>query len=96
MFRIICLIIGYFFGCIQTSYFVGKKNNIDISKTGSGNLGTTNTVRAVSYTHLDVYKRQALRNTDEYKRYKEAADSITVDELEKINEYKMCIRDRNK
>ena len=31
---------------------------------------------------------EALRNTDEYKRYKEAADSITVDELEKINEYK--------
>ena len=28
---------------------------------------------------------EALRNTDEYK---EAADSITVDELEKINEYK--------
>lgn len=47
MFRIMCLIIGYFFGCIQTSYFVGKKNNIDISKTGSGNLGTTNTVRAL-------------------------------------------------
>lgn len=31
---------------------------------------------------------EALRNTDEYKQYKEAADSITVDELEKINEYK--------
>lgn len=31
---------------------------------------------------------EALRNTDEYKQYKEVADSITVDELEKINEYK--------
>lgn len=31
---------------------------------------------------------EALCNTDEYKQYKEVADSITVDELEKINEYK--------
>lgn len=47
MFRIVCLIIGYFFGCIQTSYFMGKIHNVDIRKTGSGNLGTTNTVRAL-------------------------------------------------
>ena len=47
MFRIICLVIGYFFGCIQTAYFVGKVNHVDLSKKGSGNLGTTNTVRVL-------------------------------------------------
>ncbi|MEA4972045.1 MAG: glycerol-3-phosphate acyltransferase [Candidatus Metalachnospira sp.] len=47
MFRVACLVIGYFIGCIQTAYFVGKAYNVDISKTGSGNLGTTNTVRAL-------------------------------------------------
>ena len=24
MFRVICLVIGYFLGCIQTAYFVGS------------------------------------------------------------------------
>ena len=47
MFRLLCLIIGYFFGCIQSAYFMGKLNKVDISKQGSGNLGTTNTVRAL-------------------------------------------------
>ena len=47
MFRIICLVIGYFLGCIQTAYFMGKANHVDISKKGSGNLGTTNTVRVL-------------------------------------------------
>lgn len=47
MFRIICLVIGYFFGCIQTAYFIGKVNHVDLSKKGSGNLGTTNTVRVL-------------------------------------------------
>lgn len=47
MFRLACLVIGYFIGCIQTAYFVGKAYHVDISKTGSGNLGTTNTVRAL-------------------------------------------------
>ena len=47
MFRIACLIIGYFWGCIQSAYFIGKVNHVDISKHGSGNLGTTNTVRAL-------------------------------------------------
>ena len=47
MFRVLCLVIGYFLGCIQTAYFIGKQSNIDISKKGSGNLGTTNTVRVL-------------------------------------------------
>lgn len=47
MYRLACLVIGYFIGCIQTAYFVGRVYHVDISKTGSGNLGTTNTVRAL-------------------------------------------------
>lgn len=43
--RIICLIIGYAFGLIQTSYFIGKTKGIDIRNYGSGNAGTTNAMR---------------------------------------------------
>jgi len=46
MIRILCLIIGYFIGCIQTAYIVGKrKANVDIREFGSGNAGTTNITR---------------------------------------------------
>jgi glycerol-3-phosphate acyltransferase PlsY len=42
---IICLILGYLCGCFSTAYFVGRANNIDIRKYGSGNAGTTNAMR---------------------------------------------------
>ncbi len=44
-----CLIFGYGFGCISTSYIVGKANNIDIRNYGSGNAGTTNTLRTLGF-----------------------------------------------
>jgi len=48
MFRIICLLIGYAFGCVQTAYIIGKSvYKIDIRKEGSGNAGTANTVRVL-------------------------------------------------
>ncbi len=45
--RIISLIIGYLFGIFQTAYFIGKMNGIDIREHGSGNAGTTNTLRVL-------------------------------------------------
>ena len=42
---IICLLVGYIFGCLQTGYFYGKMKGIDIREHGSGNAGTTNTLR---------------------------------------------------
>jgi len=45
--RILCLIIGYAFGLIQTGYFYGKANGIDIREHGSGNSGATNTLRVL-------------------------------------------------
>lgn len=45
--RIICLIIGYIFGNFQTAYFYGKMKGIDIREHGSGNAGTTNTLRVL-------------------------------------------------
>ncbi len=45
--RIICLIGGYFFGIIQTSYIYGKLHGIDIRDYGSGNAGTTNALRVL-------------------------------------------------
>lgn len=45
--RIICLLIGYVFGLFQTAYFYGKAHGIDIRQYGSGNAGTTNTLRVL-------------------------------------------------
>ncbi len=43
--RIYCLLIGYIFGLFQTAYIYGRMNGIDIREYGSGNAGTTNTLR---------------------------------------------------
>lgn len=44
---IVCLVCGYGLGCISTGYIVGKMNHIDIRDYGSGNIGTTNTLRTL-------------------------------------------------
>ena len=44
---ILCLFIGYVFGCFQTGYIYGKCHGIDIHQYGSGNAGTTNTLRVL-------------------------------------------------
>ncbi len=44
---IICLAIGYIFGCFQTGYFYGRLHGIDIRNYGSGNVGTTNSLRTL-------------------------------------------------
>jgi glycerol-3-phosphate acyltransferase PlsY len=47
MIRLICALIGYAFGSIQTAYILGKIKGIDIREHGSGNAGTTNTLRVL-------------------------------------------------
>lgn len=49
MARIIALAVGYFLGIFQTGYFYGKKHGIDIRTQGSGNAGTTNTLRVLGW-----------------------------------------------
>ena len=39
--------IGYVFGLFQTAYLYGKLHGIDIRNYGSGNAGTTNTLRTL-------------------------------------------------
>ncbi|MCI8484907.1 MAG: glycerol-3-phosphate 1-O-acyltransferase PlsY [Lachnospiraceae bacterium] len=47
--RGICLIVGYIFGLFQTGYIYGKIQHIDIRDYGSGNAGTTNTLRTLGW-----------------------------------------------
>ncbi len=47
MIRLICLLIGYVFGLFQTSILYSRRKGIDIRKHGSGNAGTTNTLRVL-------------------------------------------------
>lgn len=47
--RIIALVIGYGFGLFQTGYIYGKRHGVDIRMQGSGNAGTTNTLRVLGW-----------------------------------------------
>ena len=47
MIRLLCVCIGYIFGLFQTAFFYGKMKGIDIRTVGSGNAGTTNTLRVL-------------------------------------------------
>lgn len=45
--RALVLVIGYLFGNFQTAFIYGKMHGIDIREHGSGNAGTTNTLRVL-------------------------------------------------
>ena len=46
--RLLCVVIGYALGCLSPSYLLGKwERGIDIRNYGSGNAGTTNTIRVL-------------------------------------------------
>lgn len=46
MFRLLCLVVGYAFGLIQSAYIMGRMKGVDIRTVGSGNAGSTNALRA--------------------------------------------------
>ena len=46
MYRLICLVVGYAFGLIQSAYIMGRMKGVDIRTVGSGNAGSTNALRA--------------------------------------------------
>lgn len=39
---LVCILIGYFLGCINPSYIIGKLRGVNIKKSGSGNAGASN------------------------------------------------------
>jgi len=44
---IICLLLGYIFGCFPTGFLIGKLKNVDIRQYGSKSSGTTNALRTL-------------------------------------------------
>lgn len=40
---ILSLTMGYFIGCINPASWIGKKRNVNLKQSGTGNLGATNT-----------------------------------------------------
>ncbi len=61
--KLISLVVGYFFGCIQNAYIAGKAlKGIDIREHGSGNAGATNAVRILGFkVGLLVFIADALK-----------------------------------
>lgn len=45
--KLICIVIGYFIGSIQSAFIVGKLMKVDLRNHGSGNLGSTNALRVL-------------------------------------------------
>ena len=45
--KILVILVGYLFGLIQTGYFYAKIMHVDLRSKGSGNTGTTNTLRVM-------------------------------------------------
>ena len=49
LYRIICLILGYGFGLLQTGVIYGKLAGTNLKEHGSGNSGTTNALRVLGF-----------------------------------------------
>lgn len=45
--KLLVILVGYLFGLIQTGYFYAKIMHVDLRSKGSGNTGTTNTLRVM-------------------------------------------------
>ncbi len=60
--RIICILIGYACGLIQTGYIVGMLKGVDIRQHGSKNAGTTNMLRTMGLKYgLIVFAGDVLK-----------------------------------
>lgn len=44
---VLVIVVGYYCGCIESGYLVGKICGVDIRNYGSGNSGTTNVLRVL-------------------------------------------------
>ena len=49
VFRIISALLGYLFGLFPTGVLYGNAHHVDIRSKGSGNTGTTNSLRVLGW-----------------------------------------------
>ncbi len=47
LFYVLSCVIGYLCGNLLSGYFIGKRQHVDLRKEGSGNVGSTNTLRVL-------------------------------------------------
>jgi acyl phosphate:glycerol-3-phosphate acyltransferase len=51
LYTVLAIVIAYLLGSIPSAVWIGKKfHNIDVREHGSGNAGTTNTIRVLGWT----------------------------------------------
>ena len=46
---VICIVIGYFLGCINPAYIIGRMHGVDIREHNSGNAGASNVTTAFGW-----------------------------------------------
>ncbi|MFN3995138.1 MAG: glycerol-3-phosphate acyltransferase [bacterium] len=52
--EILLIILAYLIGSIPTGYIIGKLKRVDITKTGSGNIGMANVFRTLGFKYAII------------------------------------------
>jgi glycerol-3-phosphate acyltransferase PlsY len=55
MFYLLSAIIGYFLGSIPTAYLALKKRGLDITQSGTGNVGAMNSYEVTNSKHIGIF-----------------------------------------
>ncbi|MCR4612300.1 MAG: glycerol-3-phosphate 1-O-acyltransferase PlsY [Lachnospiraceae bacterium] len=84
IYRIVAILIGYVIGNFTMGYFLGKAKNVDIQHEGSGNVGSTNTLRTMgvkagAVTFVVDFIKAVIAMFIVYFMFRNSADYIGLD-----------------